>query len=106
MNLIATRHDQLEFPSARVFFYCRFPAAGRAACVAILNIDHPFGAVNTKELGTASVQMLRKTPLNIIGDPGVERIIAALNDINRPIHHPIHSTIPVITQSLLQIISP
>lgn len=55
MDLITTRHDQLEFPSTRVLFYYRFPAAGRAACVTILNIDHLFGAVNTKEFGTASV---------------------------------------------------
>ena len=61
-------------------------AAGGTASVTGLHVGHFQRAASPEVLGTAPVAMLQKTPLRIDGDPGVQRIIRAEDDVHVPGH--------------------
>ncbi len=62
--------------------------AGAAAVVAVFNIDHCFWLAATKIFGPTLRGVLFNTSFEIIGNAGVEGVVAALDDVNKPVHRP------------------
>jgi hypothetical protein len=52
-----------------------------------LQIDHPGWFSPSKILGSAQIGVLTEAAFQVCGDPCIEGIVRAENNINLPIHH-------------------
>jgi len=57
-----------------------------------LDINQLFGLPAAKVFSALTALMLIKAPGDIEGDPGIQRVIGAKNDVNLPIHG--YTTVP------------
>jgi len=77
--------NQLKLVLAGELFDLRLANAGAAAVVPSFDKDHFFRAAATKIFCSgAAAEVLVKTPLNIGGNAGIERIIGSPNQIDKP----------------------
>ena len=52
----------------------------------VFEINHPQGLPTPEELGTAALFVLKEPSLDIRGDPGVEGVVGAEDDVDLPVH--------------------
>lgn len=77
---------QLHFFGPAHGFDLGLPAGGRRAAVTAFEIDHLQRLPSPEILRAGAIGMLTKPPVNIRGNPGIERIVRAADDVHLPVH--------------------
>ena len=93
---MVTGKDEAQFLLAAEFLDGGFTLTGAAAVMTIFAVNHGQRLAAIEILGAAAkVAVLPEAPLQVGGDPGVQRVIVAADDVDRPIHDPgIRTSLP------------
>jgi len=86
---MVTGMDEAQFLLAAEFLDGGFTLTSAAAVVTIFAVNHGQRLAAIEIFGAAAkVAVLPEAPLQVGGDPGVQRAIVAADDVDLPIHDP------------------
>jgi hypothetical protein len=86
---MVTGMDEAQFLLAAEFLDGGFALTGAAAVMTIFTVNHfqRFAAIEIFG-ATAKIAVLPETPFQVGGNPGVQRVIVASDDVDLPVHDP------------------